>query len=325
MDLLRVSGISKRIGNDFIVKEISFTQQRLEKIAIAGETGSGKSTLLKIIAGLVQPDEGEVFFEEEKLPGPDEKLLPGHPDVAYLSQHFELRNNYRVEELLQYANKLSEEEAAIVHQVCRIDHLLKRRTDQLSGGERQRIATARLLLSSPKLFLLDEPFSNLDAIHKEILKNVISDISEKLSITCMLISHDPLDILSWADTVLILKDGRIIQQGSSKEIYSQPVDEYTASLFGTYNLLTAAQAKAFGFSEMKANGKRMFIRPENFKIFSKQDGVAGQVNEVTFFGSYFEIEVYLQDGLILIKAAVCKFKKGDTVFVAFAPGSVWYV
>jgi iron(III) transport system ATP-binding protein len=102
--------------------------------------------------------------------GPDEKLLPGHSAIAYLSQHFELRNNYRVEELLDMANKVSAFQAKTIFKVCRIVHLLKRLTNQVSGGEKQRIALARLLVSSPTLLLLDEPFSNLDIVHKSILK-----------------------------------------------------------------------------------------------------------------------------------------------------------
>ena len=146
-----------------MVDDISFSQKAFQKIAIAGETGSGKSSMLKMIAGLLQPDQGMIYFNDKHVLGPDFKLIPGHPDIAYLSQHFELRNSYRVEELLSYANKLSEEMANAIFEVCMISHLVKRRTDQLSGGERQRIAIARALIRTPKLLLLDEATSALDA------------------------------------------------------------------------------------------------------------------------------------------------------------------
>jgi iron(III) transport system ATP-binding protein len=173
MSFLQVIGLNGRI---------SFTQQKARKLAIAGETGSGKSTLLKMIAGLAQPAEGEIRFRGERVLGPQERLVPGQPGIAYLSQHFELWNNYRVEEILSYANDLSVEAAAALYAICRIDHLLARRTDQLSGGERQRIALARLLVRPPRLLLLDEPFSNLDHIHKSLLKTVIRDIGLARSI-----------------------------------------------------------------------------------------------------------------------------------------------
>ena len=139
MALLTVSAIAKKEKEQYTVKDISFTQQSLQKIAIAGETGSGKTTLLKMIAGLVQPDAGEILFEQERVVGPYEKLLPGHPRIAYLSQYFELRNNYRVVEELAYTNQLGEDAATGIFEVCRITHLLQRWTDELSGGERQRI------------------------------------------------------------------------------------------------------------------------------------------------------------------------------------------
>src|SRR5688572_25264978 len=101
MAWLKVSGIKKKERESFTIKDIFFTQDRFQKIAIVGETGSGKTTLLKMIAGLVQPDAGEISFEREKVAGPYEKLIPGHPGIGYLSQHFELRNNYRVEEELE--------------------------------------------------------------------------------------------------------------------------------------------------------------------------------------------------------------------------------
>ena len=245
MALLTVSGITKKEKENYTVKNISFAQQPLQKIAIAGETGSGKTTLLKMIAGLVQPDAGEILFEQERVVGPYEKLLPGHPRIAYLSQYFELRNNYRVEEELECKNLLSDEEANDLYAICRIQHLLKRKTDQLSGGEKQRIALARLLTTSPGLLLLDEPFSNLDTVHKRIIKSVIHDIGEKLKITCILVSHDALDILSWAETILVMKDGLVIQQDAPEQVYKQPVNEYCAGLFGDYNLISLNHAKAF--------------------------------------------------------------------------------
>src|SRR5690606_10088497 len=100
-------------------------------------------------------------------------------------------------------NVLSDESAQIVFEVCRISHLLGRKTDQLSGGERQRIAIARLLVSAPDLLLLDEPYSNLDVAYKRILQDVIRDIGRKLKISCILVSHDPADTLSWASKILV--------------------------------------------------------------------------------------------------------------------------
>jgi ABC-type sulfate/molybdate transport systems ATPase subunit len=215
-------------------EKISFTQRKGQRLAIAGETGSGKSNLLKMIAGLNSPAQGSIYFEGQRVLGPLERLIPGQPGIAYLSQHFELWHNYRVSEVLSYANDLSVEESTALYRLCDIAHLLDRRTDQLSGGERQRIALARLLVRPPRLLLLDEPFSNLDMIHKRGLKKTIRDTMAHFGVSAILVSHDPVDILSWADEVLILRDGRLIQQGPPREVYTLPKDEYAAALLGDY-------------------------------------------------------------------------------------------
>jgi ABC-type sulfate/molybdate transport systems ATPase subunit len=215
-------------------EKISFTQRKGQRLAIAGETGSGKSNLLKMIAGLNSPTQGSIYFEGQRVLGPLERLIPGQPGIAYLSQHFELWHNYRVSEVLSYANDLSVEESTALYRLCDIAHLLDRRTDQLSGGERQRIALARLLVRPPHLLLLDEPFSNLDMIHKRGLKKTIRDTMAHFGVSAILVSHDPVDILSWADEVLILRDGRLIQQGPPREVYTLPKDEYAAALLGDY-------------------------------------------------------------------------------------------
>jgi len=314
MALLEVAGISKREKGNFVLNNIEFNQQPSQKIAIAGETGSGKTSLLKIIAGLLQPDEGTVYFEGKRVLGPLEKLIPGHKDIAYLSQHFELRNNYRVEEELESKNLLTEEAADKIYRICKIEHLLKRKTDQLSGGERQRIVLALLLTTSPKLLLLDEPFSNLDAIHKNIIKSVLLDIGTQLNTSCILVSHDAADTLSWADTILVLRDGKIIQQGTPVEVYTEPVDEYCAGLFGEYNLLNEANAKTFfPTGDDKA---QLIMRPEQFSIVAESSSAAkGVVKAVYFFGSYYSADVLVNGQLLRIRTGQKDLAIGDAVFL----------
>jgi ABC-type sugar transport system ATPase subunit len=325
MAWLAVSGLSKTERGRLIVNDIHFIQQPFQKLAIAGETGSGKTTLLKMIAGLVQPDAGEICFQDQKVVGPLDKLIPGHPKIAYLSQHFELRNNYRVEEELEAVNKLTGEVASEIYSVCRIEHLLKRKTDQLSGGERQRIVLARLLTTSPDLLLLDEPFSNLDATHRNIIKSVINDIGEKLKITCILVSHDALDILSWADTILVMKDGQLIQQGSPEHIYRRPVNEYCAGLFGEYNLVSGADM-ADALPGMSLNGQRLLVRPEHFLIAaSSHNSLRGIVKNVFFKGSYYSLDVEINKRVIRIQAGNDQLQPGDEIRVTISPDKIWYL
>jgi len=327
MTLLTVSKISKQGLGDFRLEDITFSQRKHQKIAVAGETGSGKTTLLKIIAGLEQPDSGEVQLKEETVDGPAKNLVAGHPSISYLSQDFELPKYLRVGQILGYSNSISKEEADTLFEVCQISHLLERKSDELSGGERQRIALARLLVTSPKLLLLDEPFSNLDMVHKNTLRAVIHNICKRLKITCILVSHDPLDTLSWADKIIVMKDGKILQKGSPNKIYSRPLNEYIAGLFGNYNLIPPSDANPFySIWEMKPKRKNLLVRPENFKIVSKKrKSLEGKVTQTTFFGSYYEIEILLGENSITLKSKREELKNGDTVYVRCSPEDAWYI
>lgn len=325
MALLSVNNLTKKINGKIALDHISFQQQAFEKIAIAGETGSGKSTLLKIIGGLLQADKGNMFFNSSRILGPEEQLIPGHPKIAYLSQQFELRNNYWVYELLSYANELTAEEAELIYDVCRISHLTRRRTNQLSGGERQRVALARLLTTSPALLLLDEPFSNLDHIHTTVMKAVINDISDRLKITCMMVSHEPVDILSWAHKIIIIRDGAIVQQGSPQEVYNKPADLYCAQLFGEYNLVQFDEDSTFTtINNMSYKGRLLFIRPEQFLISSTtNNALKGIVTKVLYWGSYYTLDVSTGKQILRVRTNDKHHLEGDVIYLDFRHGFIW--
>lgn len=328
MALLSVNNLSKQERGNYVVQDVSFVQEPLQKIAITGETGSGKTTLLKMIAGLVQPDEGTVLFENVRVKGPLEKLIPGHAGIAILSQHFELRNNYRVEEELESKNLLMEEEANRIYAVCRINHLLKRKTDQLSGGERQRIVLARLLTTRPRLLLLDEPFSNLDAVHKSIIKSVLAEISSELHISCILVSHDAPDVLSWADHILVMQAGQIIQQGTPLTIYRQPVNEYCAGLFGEYNLLAGDCKNIFtGSATLLIENKQLMIRPEFIHISrsANEETVSGTVQTLHFWGSYYLLDVLAGNQLLRIQVNNNHYLPGEEINLSVSPADMWWL
>jgi ABC-type sulfate/molybdate transport systems ATPase subunit len=315
MVFLEVSKIAYGTQEQLVLDGITFNQRRLEKLAVAGETGSGKSTLLKIIAGLVQPDSGKVFFQGTHVEGPLEKLVPGHPRIAYLSQHFELPKFLRVEQVLSYSNNLSEPESQNLYEICQIDHLLRRKTDQLSGGERQRIALARKLIGCPSLMLLDEPYSNLDIVHRNTLKEVIADLSAKLDISLVLVSHDPEDTLSWADTIIVMQNGTIRQKGTPREIYDHPVDEYCAGLFGKYNLI---DENLGNLRTLKAADNFQIIRPEKLRVSNGGNGIPVTIRSVRFFGAYYELEVECEQRRYLIHTLSSTFQSGQSAWLISA-------
>ena len=178
-------------------------------MAIVGESGSGKSTLLKLIYGLLAPDSGEVFFKAEHLNGPHEKLIPGHDSMKMLSQDFNLNLFAKVYENIE--SMLSNEDlqakkhkANKMMEFLRIDHLATKKIVDLSGGEQQRVALARAIITEPEVLLLDEPFSQLDAVLKTQFRADLRRLSDELGITIIIVSHDPVDGLTLANQMLIL-------------------------------------------------------------------------------------------------------------------------
>ena len=313
MILLDVKDLCKTKPHRIILDQISFQQKKLQKIAITGESGSGKSSLLKIIAGLLQKDTGEVSFYGEKVAGPEEKLMAGHPEIAYLSQHYELNNNYIVKDLIWFRMKVSDAEATNIFDICRINHLLEHKTNLLSGGEKQRIALCMLLVKSPKLLILDEPFSNLDPINKNILKTVLEELTARLKITCLLASHDPQDTLSWAEKIIVLKEGSIVQEGIPSQIYYEPADQYVAGIFGKFNLLSSRQAAVFGFQTKND----LMLRPENFRINNNHLGIKGRIEKISFWGPYYELDILIEEYIIVSRTMQNKWTTGQEIYVDY--------
>jgi ABC-type Fe3+/spermidine/putrescine transport system ATPase subunit len=320
MDLVTVTNISLVEQGTTIVAPISFTQRRGQKLALAGASGAGKSTLLQLVAGLAQPATGEVRIAGERVRRPHEALIPGHPGVAYLSQKSDLPHSLRVEQVLRYASKRPAAEAHALYELCRIDQLLPRRTDQISGGEQQRVALARLLLGAPRLLLLDEPFSNLDRANKRTMQAIIEEVGTRLGITCLLVSHDATDVLPWADEILVLRRGRLVQRGTPQQLYYQPVDEYVAALFGDYNLVRGADRQALGQAADTAPDATLLVRPEQLVLATDGPGLAGTVRAVRFLGSYYELEIQLPENVVRARASTAAFAPGAAVRVSTEAG-----
>jgi ABC-type Fe3+/spermidine/putrescine transport system ATPase subunit len=322
MKLLEVLDVSFEEHGIQVIQPLSFVQEQGQKVALVGESGAGKSTLLQLITGLVQPNTGEIRVAGSRVRGPAVALVPGHPGVAYLSQKSDLPKFLRVEQVLGYASKRPAAETHSLYKMCRIDHLLTRRTDQLSGGEQQRVALARLLLGQPQLLLLDEPFSNLDRVHKRQLQAIIEEVGTRLGITCLLVSHEATDVLGWADELLVLRSGQLVQQGPAELLYKEPANVYTAALLGDYNLVTGADRLAL--APDVAGPGALLVRPEQIQLGPATLGKPlGTVQAVRFLGSYYELDVQLMTMLVRARASQPRFVVGEQVSVRIATDAVW--
>lgn len=288
---LQVNSITKSYNQQSILEEVSFTTDPHKNIAIVGVSGSGKTSLLKIISGHLQATNGEVLFEGEKVLGPLEKLLPGHKSIGYLSQHYEMPNNYVVEDLILFNEKLLAQRIDELLAVCQVTHLLKRKTTELSGGEKQRIALCKILIAKPKLLVLDEPFSNLDLWHTNTLKTVLHNLQYELGITVLLASHNPLDTLSWADNIIVLQEGKIVQNDTPSAIFYHPINAYVANLFGNYtNLQTLVNTPNFSI-----------VRPNQIYLSSNLNSkLIGTISNIQFFGTYYELAININNQICFV-------------------------
>lgn len=318
---LSALALHKAYKNVEVVAPINFNLQPGCRLAIAGETGSGKSTLLKMIAGQVQPDGGSILFMGNQILGPNEQLLPGHKGIAYLSQHFELRNNYIVADLLDYGSELNAEEQFQLYRLCEIDHLLQRKTNSgLSGGERQRIALAKILTTQPKLLLLDEPFSNLDTLHKQTMRRIIANLQNSLNIGIIMISHDTTDMLSWANEMWIMQQGKVVQRGTPIDIYYRPASDYVAGLFGVFNRLPTTQIQNWFPNISNEPTQTMhFSRPEQWKISLEPAPQLqkAHIENILFEGPTLLLYIRIQDQLLYCRTMQQQLALHQTIFVGF--------
>ncbi|MBU6158665.1 MAG: ABC transporter ATP-binding protein [Bacteroidetes bacterium] len=285
---LKAEGLCLRRNDQMLFDHFSFDTGNYRRIAMMGSTGSGKTTLLKMLAGFIQPDAGKIWVGDSRVLGPNEKLIAGHSLIGYLSQHYELRNNYFVWELLEMSNKVGAERSREVIACCVVGHLLERRTDALSGGERQRVALARILLADPKWLLLDEPFSNLDLHQKRSIMQMLNEIETKLSVSFILVSHDAADLLGWADHLVVMEKGTVLQAGKPSHLYYHPINENVAGLLGDYNLLNAPIAMQLTQSDFDiAAGQKIMFRPEHLSISANESGLPVTITNLLFKGSFW--------------------------------------
>src|SRR5690606_34735348 len=300
------------------ISDLSFGIPEGKVTAVIGESGSGKSTLLRLIYGLLAPDSGEVRYRGWRVPGPREKLIPGHEAMRMVSQGFDDLNTYAnvwdnvASQLSNTDLDVKFRETAASLRRLRIDHLAKQRIADLSGGEKQRVALARALVNNPEVLLMDEPFNQVDASFRETLQWDIRNIVEETGLTVVLVSHDPAEVLSMADELIVLKSGRLMATGLPAKLYEQPPNAYTARLLAKSNILEAAEAGLLGIDASTA----VAIHPEWLSLAENKHG-RFTVQDIQFKGFYRLITVqYHAITLHGIVDAKADFEKGMFVDVS---------
>ncbi len=235
--MLRVENLTFAYDKDPVLKNINFTIEEGQHIALIGASGCGKSTLLKIIYGLLHVQEGKLFWGDTQLMGPLYNLVPGEENMKYLSQGFELQPYRNVAENIgQYLSNFEpERKQGRVNELLEIVEMTEfanTKVENLSGGQKQRVALAKALAKKPELLLLDEPFHNIDNFRRSSLRRNLFRFLKRNKITSITATHDKTDILSFADETIVIRQGEIITKKPTVELYQNPDNYYIASLFG---------------------------------------------------------------------------------------------
>jgi len=240
--LLEIRGVAKRFGPRDVLKSISLDIAAGEFLTLLGESGSGKTTLLRLIAGFEQPSSGEIWMSGERL----DILPPYKRRVNTVFQNYALFPHLSVQENVSYGLQVSgAPKAEIPSRVAEALRMVKMREyaaarpAKLSGGQQQRVALARALVNRPKLLLLDEPLSALDANLRKQMQSELKSLQRELGITFLFVTHDQDEAMALSDRIALLKDGALEQVASPREIYDHPATSYTAQFIGQTNLLHA--------------------------------------------------------------------------------------
>lgn len=233
--MLKVEKISVKIEEKLILNNLSFETKRGEVLAIVGENGAGKSTLLNSIYGTQKLSQGKVFFNDYQVPDPEEELIPGVKEMGYVTQALNFDRFLKVYDNLAQELKMitHDDKHRLVMEIadtCYLTEILDKNIEKLSGGEKQRATLAKALIKGCEFYLFDEPYSHLDIINQQIMKSIINRLKSEGK-TILIVTHDSKEALKVADKILVLRNGRIEQNDTVKEIYERPVNSYVENLF----------------------------------------------------------------------------------------------
>jgi|SRR5690625_2384063 len=349
MAIIELENISKRYrsSDTLAVDAVSFSLEKGEILALVGESGSGKTTLLRLIAGLEHPDSGAIKLNNKTIVSGSKSLKANKRKTGMVFQDYALFPHLNIFENVAFGLKgLSKNKTRQrVYETIELTGLkenIKKYPHQLSGGQQQRVALARALAPRPELLLMDEPFSNLDTILRDQVREEVRQIIKNLGITAILVTHDTKDAFSTADKIAVMLEGRLLQMDTPNNLYNDPNSTYVAELFGKANNVEAIVEPGgyntpFGFvacpldcplSAQNEKVKLFFRAEETDFCNAKEPHLCGRVEQCTYLGDHMQLKVCChrcsicrdndpafqsENTSILLKTPVKNWKPGDVV------------
>jgi multiple sugar transport system ATP-binding protein len=351
MSDLKVEALSKRFGNVLAVDDVSFSVSSGELVAILGASGSGKTSILRCIAGLENPDSGNIFLGGRRI----NDIPPKDRDIAMVFQNYALYSHMLVFRNIAFPLEMQklpkhqiETRVNNVASLLKIGHLLSRKPSQLSGGEQQRVALGRAIIREPKLFLWDEPLSNLDAKLRTYMRVELRRLQRDLNVTTIYVTHDQSEAMALADRVVVLNEGKVTQYDSPRTVYDQPANVFVAEFLGnppmnlirghivrgreilfSSGILSCQLPDQYSGSIKEAWDKEviMGVRPEDLYVSKNEDTncvASGEVYVVEQLGSLTEIDVRVGDQILksLTPKPSVSYEIGARVCVGLFPEKI---
>lgn len=336
-NIIDLNNISVSFDGETVLDDISLSIKDKEFVTLLGPSGCGKTTTLRIIAGFLEPDTGDVFFDGQKING-----VPSYKrQVNTIFQRYALFPHLNVFENVAFGlriKKLPENEIKEkVKQTLELVNLAgfeKRKIDKLSGGQQQRVAIARAIANEPKVLLLDEPLSALDLKLRKDMQVELKNIQQELGITFIFVTHDQEEALSLSDTIVVMDKGKIQQIGTPQDIYNEPENAFVADFIGESNIIDGVMKEDFlvnfdgkDFTCLDKGFKKnepvdIVIRPEDVDIVAPIQGmIEGEVTSVTFLGVHYEIIVDI-NGFKWMIQTTDEHKVGDMVGLYIEPDAI---
>lgn len=304
-----IENVSKQFATFQALDRINLDIQPGTLVALLGPSGSGKSTLLRIIAGLEQPDEGNIYINQQRATHLDVRQR----NIGFVFQHYALFKHMTVRQNIAFGLSIRKTSRAQVK--ARVDELLKliqlqglsdRYPSQLSGGQRQRVALARALAVQPEVMLLDEPFGALDAKVRKDLRAWLRRLHDEVHVTSVFVTHDQEEAMEVADVIVIMNQGRIEQVGTPAEVYDNPATPFVMGFVGPVNVLPS-DAKLFAGSRFASKNSDIFIRPHDIEVqaiashpeSAQESAVTAQVERIIHLGWEIQVELLLADNRLI--------------------------
>ncbi len=335
--LLSIRNVAKHFGKNVVLRDISLGVAEGEFLTILGESGSGKTTLLRIVAGFETASSGEVWMGGERL----DRQPPYRRRVNTVFQHYALFPHFTVEQNVGYGLRVAKRpQSEIASRVgealerVKMSGFAKSKPGKISGGQQQRVALARALINRPRLLLLDEPLSALDANLRRQMQVELKSLQREVGISFIFVTHDQEEAMVMSDRIALLRSGELEQVASPREIYSHPATAYAAQFIGHTNLLKGevrggiVRCGGLTWTTVVGDGPAVFsLRPENIRVMPRTAAVSaglgevhvrGKVRQQAFHGATELIRVECADGLILTVRTPATDEMTDNVELKFS-------